>query len=304
MSVKVNNVVKKYGEQKALDDVSFEVVKGKVTGFLGPNGAGKSTMMKIITCFIPPTQGTVEVLGFGIENDALEIKRRVGYLPEHNPLYVDMYVKEFLLFIGGVYGLKGSVAENRIKETIAMVGLEAEQRKKIQALSKGYRQRVGLAKALLHNPEVLILDEPSSGLDPNQLAGIRQLIKELGKTKTVLLSTHIMQEVEAICDDVMIINKGKIVANSSVEMLTKKQGPQNRIILKLSGEVKTEWLKAISGVRKVTVGDEECCWIIDGEADIDLRKNITRWVVEKDFAIVEMKQASDSLEDVFRKLTA
>jgi len=300
MSVKVNNVVKKYGEQKALDDVSFEVVKGKVTGFLGPNGAGKSTMMKIITCFIPPTQGSVEVLGFGIENDALEIKRRVGYLPEHNPLYVDMYVKEFLLFIGGVYGLKGSVAENRIKETIAMVGLEAEQRKKIQALSKGYRQRVGLAKALLHNPEVLILDEPSSGLDPNQLAGIRQLIKELGKTKTVLLSTHIMQEVEAICDRVVIINKGQVVADNKASELQKQQTVQT-VYVEFEDKLSKAQILKITSVQKVEQVKDG--WLLESTAEVDLRRVVSKYAADQGWLTLTLKIEERSLEEVFKELT-
>lgn len=218
MSIIVNHVSKTYGKQYALNDVSFEVKKGEITGFLGPNGAGKSTMMKIITCFLPPTKGDVTVCGLDIRNDSLELRKKIGYLSEANPLYYDMYVKEFLEFIAGVHGIKdkGAAVEQIIKQT----GLTIEQKKKIGALSKGYKQRVGLAQAMIHDPEVLILDEPTTGLDPNQLLEIRELIKNYGKTKTVLLSTHVMQEVEAICDKVIIINKGTIVADAKLQDLS------------------------------------------------------------------------------------
>ena len=221
MSVEVKNITKLYGTQRALDDVSFTVEPGQVVGFLGPNGAGKSTMMKIITCFLPQNSGTVSVDGFDVTADPLKVRERVGYLPEHNPLYHDMYVKEFLSFIAGIQVPSATVA-SRVKEMIEVTGLGAEQHKKIGALSKGYRQRVGLAQAMIHNPSVLILDEPTTGLDPNQLVDIRQLIKNIGKEKTVILSTHIMQEVEAICDRVIIINKGKIVADDKTSFLQQK----------------------------------------------------------------------------------
>ena len=219
MSIVVESLTKIYGSQKAVDSISFTASPG-VLGFLGPNGAGKSTTMKIITCFIPQTGGRASVCGFDIEKQPLEVKRRIGYLPESNPLYLDMYVKESLAFIAGVHGMRS--AGGRITEVIEQTGLGPEQHKKIGQLSKGYRQRVGLAQAILHDPEVLILDEPTSGLDPNQLIGIRQLIRDLGKTKTVILSTHIMQEVEAVCSQVIIINKGKIVADDTLESLRGK----------------------------------------------------------------------------------
>ncbi|MCC6837460.1 MAG: ATP-binding cassette domain-containing protein, partial [Bacteroidia bacterium] len=211
MSIKVENITKQYGEQKALNNVSFEVNTGEIVGFLGPNGAGKSTMMKILTCFIPQTSGKASVCGFDVAEESLEVRKQVGYLPEHNPLYLDMYVKEYLEFIAGLHHIKN--VKERIAEMIEITGLQVEQKKKIGALSKGYRQRVGLAQALIHDPKVLILDEPTTGLDPNQLAEIRNLIIEVGKQKTVMLSTHIMQEVEAMCDRVIIINRGEIVAN-------------------------------------------------------------------------------------------
>lgn len=217
MSIIVKNVSKLYGDQYALNKVNFEVKKGEIVGFLGPNGAGKSTMMKIITCYIPPTEGDVSVCGLDIWNDSLELRKKVGYLSEANPLYFEMYVREFLEFIAGIHKIKNK--KKRIDEVIAMTHLELEQHKKIGALSRGYKQRVGLAQALIHDPEVLILDEPTTGLDPNQLVEIRELIKKCGKTKTVLLSTHIMQEVEAMCDRVIIINKGNIVADAKIHEL-------------------------------------------------------------------------------------
>jgi ABC-2 type transport system ATP-binding protein len=219
MSILVESLSKVYGSQKAIDNISFSAGPG-VLGFLGPNGAGKSTTMKILTCFIPQTGGKASVCGFDVEKQPLEVKRTIGYLPESNPLYLDMYVKESLAFIAGVHGMHAP--QKRITDIIEQTGLGPEQHKKIGQLSKGYRQRVGLAQAILHDPEVLILDEPTSGLDPNQLIGIRQLILDLGKTKTVILSTHIMQEVEAVCSQVIIINKGKIVADDSLTGLRNK----------------------------------------------------------------------------------
>jgi ABC-2 type transport system ATP-binding protein len=224
MSIKVDGLTKIYGTQKAVDGISFGAQSG-VLGFLGPNGAGKSTTMKMLTGFVPQTAGTASVCGFNIATQSLEVRRHIGYLPESNPLYTDMYVKESLGFIAGVHGLHNPAS--RIAEVIEQTGLGPEQHKKIGQLSKGYRQRVGLAQAILHNPEVLILDEPTSGLDPNQLIGIRQLIKDLGATKTVVLSTHIMQEVEAVCDRVVIINKGKMVANDSLQGLKAANGNQS-----------------------------------------------------------------------------
>lgn len=221
MSIRVEALTKIYGQQKAVDGISFTAETG-VLGFLGPNGAGKSTTMKMLTCFLPPTSGTASVCGFDISTHPIEVKRNIGYLPESNPLYTDMYVKESLAFVAGVHGLHEPL--KRIAEVIAQTGLGPEQHKKIGQLSKGYRQRVGLAQAILHNPPVLILDEPTSGLDPNQLVGIRQLITELGKTKTIILSTHIMQEVEAVCSQVVIISKGKIVAN---DLLTNLRSDNN-----------------------------------------------------------------------------
>ena len=222
MSIQVEGLTKIYGKQKAVDNISFSAAPG-VLGFLGPNGAGKSTTMKILTTYIPQSSGKASVCGFDVEKEPLEVKRNIGYLPESNPLYLDMYVRESLGFIAGIHGIKSPLA--RIREVIEQTGLGPEQHKKIGQLSKGYRQRVGLAQAILHDPQVLIMDEPTSGLDPNQLIGIRQLILDLGKTKTVILSTHIMQEVEAVCNHVIIINKGKIVADDTLTGLrTKNKG--------------------------------------------------------------------------------
>ena len=222
MSVKVEQLTKIYGEQKAVNGISFSAEPGQVLGFLGPNGAGKSTTMKIVSCFIPPTSGHASLCGFDVAENPIEVRRNLGYLPEHNPLYLDMYVKESLGFIADIHGLANK--KQRIAEVIELTGLGVEQHKKVGALSKGYRQRVGIAQAIIHDPKVLILDEPTSGLDPNQLIEIRNLIKELGKSKTVILSTHIMQEVEAVCDRAVIINQGNIVADDSLSKLKQVYG--------------------------------------------------------------------------------
>lgn len=226
MSISVKNLSKHYGQQKAVNEISFEAKPGRILGFLGPNGAGKSTTMKMLTGYLQPTSGKAEIAGKDIQVEPLEVKKQIGYLPENTPLYMDMYVREFLSFVAQTYGL--SDIAKRVEEVIQQVGLTQEQHKKIGMLSKGYKQRVGLAQAIIHQPQVLILDEPTSGLDPNQLSDIRALIKNLGKDRTVIISTHIMQEVEAICDDVIIINKGVLVANSSIEEL--KKAHQNRTL--------------------------------------------------------------------------
>ncbi len=225
MSVEVFNLAKHYKDQKAVDEISFSAKPGRILGFLGPNGAGKSTTMKMLTCYLEPTSGYAEICGKHILKQPLEVKERIGYLPEHTPLYADMYVKEFLSFVAQAYKIKD--VKQRVEEVIGLVGLTVEQHKKIGMLSKGYRQRVGLAQAIIHDPEVLILDEPTSGLDPNQLTEVRNLIKNLGKNKTLIISTHIMQEVEALCDDIIIINKGKLVANSSVQALKQEYHTDN-----------------------------------------------------------------------------
>jgi len=302
MSVEVKNITKLYGTQRALDDVSFTVEPGQVVGFLGPNGAGKSTMMKIITCFLPQNSGTVSVDGFDVTADPIKVRQRVGYLPEHNPLYHDMYVKEFLTFIAGIQVPSTQVAAC-VKEMVEVTGLGAEQHKKIGALSKGYRQRVGLAQAMIHNPSVLILDEPTTGLDPNQLVDIRQLIKNIGKEKTVILSTHIMQEVEAICDRVVIINKGKIVADDKTSFLQQKSESETIILVEFDKTISVEKLSAISGIKKVLPVNDKTFKII-GPKGQDLRPMIFNFAVQNSLAVITMQKEENSLESVFRQLTS
>lgn len=237
MSLQVQQVTKIYGGQKAVDNISFSIQKGEIVGFLGPNGAGKSTTMKIATTYLPPTSGSVWVEGINVEEQPIEVKKVIGYLPEHNPLYLDMFVHEYLQFVGSVYGLKGSNLKRRVQELVEMCGLTREQNKRIEALSKGYRQRVGLAQALIHSPQVLILDEPTSGLDPNQILEIRKLIKDISREKTVIFSTHIMQEVEALCDRVIIISKGKIVADDLLENLLRENASLEEVFRSFTNTV-------------------------------------------------------------------
>lgn len=301
MSILVQNVTKLYGEQKALNSVDFSIQKGEIIGFLGPNGAGKTTMMKIITCFIPPSEGKVEVCGIDVMESPLEVKKKVGYLPEHNPLYLDMWVKEYLQFVAELYQLPK--AKSRVDEMIERVGLGLEQHKKIAALSKGYRQRVGLAQAMIHDPEVLILDEPTSGLDPNQLVEIRQLIQEIGKSKTVMLSTHIMQEVEAICNRAIIINRGDIVADAPVEELRSlQQAQQEVVIVEFNQTCNEESLKAIPGV----VGIEARAgntYVFSAEGGKDVRQAIFDWAVQNKRSVLGIQRESMNMEEVFKSLT-
>ena len=302
MSISVKNISKFYGHQKALDDISFEVGLGKVVGFLGLNGAGKSTMMKILTCFIPQTSGTASVCGFDVNEDSIEVRKRIGYLPEHNPLYPEMYVKEYLEFIAGIYQLPGNI-NNKIKEMISITGLQLEQKKKIGSLSKGYRQRVGLAQALIHQPEVLILDEPTSGLDPNQLTEIRALIKSIGKERTVLLSTHIMQEVEAICDRVIIINKGKIVTDENTSVLRISSHNSEFVIIEFEKQVDKENLMNINGISEA-VNIKGNTWRIACKEKIDMRSILFKWAVENNHTILSMQKQEQKLEDIFQQITS
>jgi ABC-2 type transport system ATP-binding protein len=302
MSISVKNITKEYGSQRALNDVSFEVGKGQVIGFLGLNGAGKSTMMKILTCFIPQTSGIASVCGYDVNEQSLEVRKRTGYLPEHNPLYPDMYVREYLEFIAGIYHLKENI-KTRINEMIDITGLGVEQKKKIGALSKGYRQRVGLAQALIHQPEVLILDEPTSGLDPNQLVEIRALIKSIGKEKTVMLSTHIMQEVEAICDRVLIINKGEIVVDENTSVLKVRPQQEDIIIVEFDKPVIKKELMKVTGILEAT-NQKNNVWKVYGDVDGDIRSAIFKWSVEKDLVILSMQKEEHKLEDIFQQLTA
>lgn len=299
MSIEVSNISKLYGQQKALDNVSFNVGQKEIVGFLGPNGAGKSTMMKIITCYIPPTEGSVKVCGFDTSSQSLDVRRQIGYLPEHNPLYLDMYVKEFLEFVGGLYNIKN--VKSRVKEMIDVTGLQVEQNKKIGALSKGYRQRVGLAQAMIHDPKVLIMDEPTTGLDPNQLEEIRSLIIKLGKEKTVMLSTHIMQEVEAVCDRVIIINKGSIVANDQTQSLQQNTSRQV-ITVEFDGAVNKQDLKNIPGVEDVaSTGDNS--WKIVASLESDVRKELFNYAVKNNRSVLTLNREEQKLEDVFKQLT-
>ena len=298
MSIEVNNLTKFYGEQAAVRDISFSVAKGEIVGFLGPNGAGKSTTMKIITGFIPSTSGEVKVCGMPVDVDNLKTRQLIGYLPENNPLYLDMYVREYLEFVGNIY--KVSNVKDRVSDMIKAVGLEVEQAKKIGALSKGYRQRVGLAQAIIHDPKVLILDEPTSGLDPNQLAEIRDLIKKIGKSKTVMLSTHIMQEVEAICDRVVIINKGQIVANDTADHLQIDLTHQT-VYVEFDSEVSRNALSKIKDVNKVeSVGKG---WLIESTGSEDLRKIVAQFAQIHNLLVLTLRVEEKTLEEVFKELT-
>lgn len=300
MSIQVQSVTRLYGEQKALDSVSFEVKKGEILGFLGPNGAGKSTMMKIITTFIPPTEGSVKVCGFDIQTQSMEVRRKVGYLPEHNPLYTDMYVKEYLGFIAGLHRMTQSA--KAVSAMIERTGLGPEQHKKIGALSKGFRQRVGLAQAMIHNPEVLILDEPTSGLDPNQLADIRNLIREIGRERTVMFSTHIMQEVEAVCDRVIIINKGKLVADGSASELGRGASEGYTISVEFDKAVSRGLLTQIEGVKRVDKVND-LSWELHCGGPDDIRPSIFRFAVENGLTVLTIGRNEKNLEAVFRELT-
>ncbi len=301
MSVKAENVTRYYGRQKALDEVSFQVREGEVVAFLGPKGAGKSTMMKIIACYLPQSSGKVSVCGHDVNTHPLKVKRQVGYLPENNPLYADMYVEEYLGFVAGVYGL-GRKRKMRVEEMIELTGLTPEYRKTIGTLSRGYRQRVGLAQALIHDPKVLILDEPTSGLDPNQLTEMRRLIREIGKKKTVILSTHIMQEVEAVCNRVVIISHGRIMADaptSEVRLLNKA----SRIIwAEFDKEVDAERIKEIEGVLDV-VKEPPAGYRIFTRTTRDIRPDIFRFAVENNCVLLTLEQQEESLEEVFRQIT-
>jgi ABC-2 type transport system ATP-binding protein len=302
MSIEVVDLKKFYGEQAALGGISFTVNTGEIVGFLGPNGAGKSTTMKILTGFIPATSGLAKVCGFDVEENSLETRKRIGYLPEHNPLYLDMYVKEYLEFVGGVYKLKN--IKSRVAEMVNLVGLEREQRKKIGALSKGYRQRVGLAQSIIHDPEVLILDEPTSGLDPNQLSEIRELIRHIGETKTVMLSTHIMQEVEAICDRVIIINNGLLVADDTSKVL-QASGKKQVVIVEFDSDTKinAKQLQSIAGVTKVKQLSDAQNWLVESEDGRDLRKTISQTALKNSWLVLSMHTEEKSLEQVFKELT-
>jgi len=305
MSISVKNLTKVYGQQKALDSISFSLDKGEIVGFLGPNGAGKSTTMKIATCYLPPTSGTLKVCGLDVTRDPLKVRQQVGYLPEHNPLYLDMYVHEYLGFIGHVHKLRGKQLKENVHRVVEMFGLSKEQNKLIGALSKGYRQRVGLAQALIHDPRVLILDEPTTGLDPNQITEIRELIREVSKEKTVLFSTHIMQEVQALCQRAIIINEGRIVADKQVSQLTDDAniaGSLQSLRVSFQTNVTREDLFETPGVQEIEQTGENT-FLLTGAGEADLRAVLFNTAVKNGWTLLELTKESHSLEQVFKELT-
>jgi ABC-2 type transport system ATP-binding protein len=302
MSIIVQGVTKLYGEQKALDNVSFEVKTGEIVGFLGPNGAGKSTMMKIITGFIPASSGMVKVNGKNVGTEDPEVRRKIGYLPENNPLYPEMYIREYLGFVASVYKL-GRSKKKAIDNIISVTGLISEQNKKIGSLSKGFRQRVGLAQALIHNPEVLVLDEATTGLDPNQIVEIRNLIREAGKEKTVMLSTHIMQEVEAICDRVIIIDKGVIVADEvKRNIYSRMKRTLQAVQVEFDKGITESDLKGIRNVKTVRHLKENT-WLVEAEGEEDVRPLIFSFAVQNNLTVLSLQKQENNLEEVFRHLT-
>jgi ABC-2 type transport system ATP-binding protein len=301
MSISVQSLTKIYGTQKAVNHISFEIPKGQIVGFLGPNGAGKSTTMKMITGYLPPTDGTAVVCGFDVQKDSMELRKKIGYLPEQNPLYYDMYVREFLELTAGIHKIEQKERRTRIEEMIKMTGLSKEAHKKIGTLSKGYKQRVGLAQAMIHNPEVLILDEPTSGLDPNQIVEIRDLITNIGKEKTVLLSTHIMQEVQAMCSRIIIINNGNIVADDKIENL-QQIGNKTTLLVALETAIEPSLFNKIKGIDQVeNLGANR--WKLHTESPDELRKAVMQWALNNDINISSLQSETQSLEDVFRTAT-
>lgn len=301
MSLSVSHLTKVFGQQRAVDDITFSIEKGEIVGFLGPNGAGKSTTMKMATGYLPATSGSIQVNGLNVATHSIQVRKMMGYLPEHNPLYQDMYVHEYLHFIGKVFEIPGSKLKSRVAEIIELCGLTPEQNKKIEALSKGYRQRVGLAQALIHNPEVLILDEPTTGLDPNQILEIRKLINQISSDKTVIFSTHIMQEVQAICDRVIVINKGEIVADDSVNNLLAAQG-QSDVVVEFEGEVNSEDLATLEGVEKVTL-IKSGIFRLKAKNGADLRAEVFKFASERKLSLIGLRKEENTLEDIFRSLT-
>lgn len=300
MSLEVSHLSKFYGTQKALDEVSFSATPGRILGFLGPNGAGKSTTMKIITGYLSADAGQVKILGENaLENPKL-VSPKIGYLPENNPLYLDLYVREFLEFSGGLYGMRSSHIQSRVEELVRKTGLSTEQHKKIGQLSKGYRQRVGLARALIHDPQVVILDEPTTGLDPNQLVEIRNLICEIAKDKTLIFSTHIMQEVEAICHDVVIINKGRILAASPLSELKAGSG-QVELILETEEELELMWFEKLGKVKFGSKGNQQL--VIETADPVETRKVLMQLIAERGLNLNSLNQSKKNLETLFREIT-
>lgn len=300
MSISVTNLSKHYGSQKAVNNISFSVNKGEIVGFLGPNGAGKSTTMKMITGYLAADAGQINVCGITTNEQNTETKKKIGYLPEANPLYMDMYVREYLQFIANVHEIKN--ARENIESVIKTVGLSLEAHKKIGQLSKGYKQRVGLAAALVHNPEVLILDEPTSGLDPNQIVEIRNVIKTLAQEKTILFSSHIMQEVEALCDRVIIINKGNIVADDRLSNLQRTNGSQQKVMVEFKENVQEEWLQNLPGVSSTDHSNNTVFNIQCADAEV-VKKQLLQLSIEKNLNIISLQSESQNLENVFKSLT-
>lgn len=301
LSIDIKGITKFYGEQKALNNINLSINKGEVVGLLGPNGAGKSTLLKIITSFIPPSEGTVKIDGLDIQENSLEIRKRIGYLPENNPLYNEMYIKEYLEFVLNTYPTKGNTKDT-VNKIIKLTGLEPEKRKKIGALSKGYKQRVGLAQALIHNPDILILDEPTSGLDPNQLVEIRKIIRDLGEKKTIILSTHIMQEVEAICNRVIIIDHGEVVADDIPSNLSNTINKSTSYKVEFKEKVNKTLISNIIGVDKV-VKKENNVWILTSKGNKDIRENIFKFAVKNKFNVLSLSVEKQKIEDIFHRLT-
>ncbi len=304
MDISVSNLTKIYGPQKAVDDISFHVKTGEVLGFLGPNGAGKTTTMKAITSCLLPSDGKITIGGMDVFEQSDEVKNHIGYLPEHNPLYRDMYVIDYLRFVSEMHNIPENQIEERILEMVHVCGIQSEKHKKIQELSKGYRQRVGLAQALIHNPEVLILDEPTTGLDPNQIIEIRELIKRIGKAKTVILSSHILAEVEATCDRIMIINNGKLVADGTAAELRMRSRGNDLLKLKIEDGPEEEIFKALRSLDGVSIVDKENGgFIVQSEIGQSVARPVFHLCVDKSWTITEMTPVETKLEDVFRELT-
>lgn len=307
MDIVVENLTKKYGAQRAVDNISFKVKTGEILGFLGPNGAGKTTTMKAITTFLVPTEGDIHVGDYSIYEDAENVKKKIGYLPESNPLYQEMPVIDYLYFVAELQDIDKNQIKDKIREMINLCGLEGEKHKKIAELSKGYKQRVGLAQALIHDPEVLILDEPTSGLDPNQIVEIRELIKRIGREKTVILSSHILAEVEATCDRILIISKGKIVADGTAKELRKQSEGKEILKVKIEDGEKNEIFKAIQELESVSVVDfvqlEDHTFEIQSKPQLSSRRNIFKLCVDKGWILTEMTVSETKLEDIFRELT-
>jgi ABC-2 type transport system ATP-binding protein len=302
MSLQVLHLTKNYGPQKAVNDISFQIGKGEIVGFLGPNGAGKSTTMKIATGYLPPSSGTVIVDGMDVIDHSLGVRKVTGYLPENNPLYLDMFVHEYLHFIGRVYDIPTKSLKKRISEIIELCGLTREQNKKIEQLSKGYRQRVGIAQALIHDPAVLILDEPTSGLDPNQILEIRKLIREISANKTVIFSTHILQEVQALCDRVVVINLGEIVADDTVENLMRAQSKSVAIIVEFAGHVDEHLLGLVPGIKRLERINQSS-FLMEPHDGMDLRAAVFRFAADHSLSLLGLRQQENSLEEIFRQLT-